>query len=307
MKKYLTLSLLFIGISSYAQKVKLRLNLQKDSTYYLTTNANISIDQTISGTHQVMTTVITAKVAHKVTAITDTLYTLETTYVNMAMHMDMMDKTIDFSSSLDRQDIISKLLGSMLNRPFTITMSTRGRVVAVKGTDSLYVHMFDNLPPIPEEQKNQLKAQLQQSFGEKSIKANLQDSFVILPKDEIGVNGLWTTNNLMEAAAIVANTKINYSLKAITDDAYLIEGTGTVLSEKTLPAYRVANGIQMRMTAVSGELTTKVKLNKTTGWISENKQTRALKATVQIKDTPKTPGGMTYPMSIIADMTATGK
>jgi hypothetical protein len=146
MKKYLTLSLLLIGISSYAQKVKLRLNLQKDSTYYLNTNANISIDQAINGTHQVMTTVITAKVAHKVTAITDTLYTLETTYVNMAMHMDMMGKTIDFSSSLDRQDIVSKLLGSMLNRPFTITMSTRGRVVAVKGTDSLYVHMFDNLP-----------------------------------------------------------------------------------------------------------------------------------------------------------------
>ncbi|RWY57367.1 DUF6263 family protein [Mucilaginibacter gilvus] len=307
MKKYLTLLLLFIGLNGYAQKVKLQLNLQKDSTYYLTTNANISIDQAINGTHQVMTTIITAKVAHKVTAINDTLYNLETSYVNMAMHMDMMGKVIDFSSSLDRQDIISKLLGSMLNRPFTIIMSKRGKVVAVMGTDSLYVHMFDNLPSIPDAQKNQLRAQLQQSFGEKSIKSNLQDSFVMLPKDEIGANGVWTTNSLMEAAAIVANTKINYSLKAITDDACLIEGTGTVLSEKTLPDYRVANGIQMRMTAVSGELTTKIKLNKTTGWIVENKQTRNLKATVQIKDTAATPGGMTYPMSIIGDMTATGK
>jgi hypothetical protein len=130
---------------------------------------------------------------------------------------------------------------------------------------------------MPEEQKNQLKAQMQQSFGEKSIKANLQDSFVMLPKDEIGANGVWTTNSLLEAAAITANTKINYSLKGITDDAYLIEGTGTVLSEKTLPEYRLANGIQMRMTAVSGELTTKIKLDKATGWISENKQTRTLK------------------------------
>lgn len=307
MKKLLTLSLLFISISAYAQKVKLRLNLQKDSTYYLNTNANVTIDQAIGGTHQVMSTLITARVSHKVTAINDTLYTLETRYVSMAMHMDMMGKVIDFSSNLNKQDVVSKMLAAMIDKPFTMVMSTRGNVVAVKGTDTLYSHMFDGLPPLPEAQKEQLKAQIQQSFGEKSIKSNTQDSFVILPKNEIGLNGVWTTNNLLEAAAIKANTRINYTLKGITDNAYLIEGIGTVLSEKGLPPYRVSNGIEMRFTTVSGDITTKVKLDKVTGWISENTQTRNLKATVQIKDTVKTPGGMTYPMSIISDMTASGR
>lgn len=44
MKKAFTLLLLLLTVSSYAQKAKLELNLQNDSTYYLTMNAKLDID-----------------------------------------------------------------------------------------------------------------------------------------------------------------------------------------------------------------------------------------------------------------------
>ncbi|AMR31789.1 hypothetical protein A0256_10340 [Mucilaginibacter sp. PAMC 26640] len=49
MKKLLTLSLLLASLCSYSQKVKLALNLEKDSIYYLSTNARMDIDQLING------------------------------------------------------------------------------------------------------------------------------------------------------------------------------------------------------------------------------------------------------------------
>jgi hypothetical protein len=308
MKKLLTLSLLFIGINTYAQKATLRLNLQMDSTYYLSTAADMDIDQLINGVHQKVTTTINGQLAHKVIAIRDTVYDLATSYKSLGMHMDVAGKLIDFSTGKDKDDVVSKIMNTILDKPFIMTISNRGNILAIRNIDTLFKGMFAGFPQATEAQKAQFMTQMQQSFGEKSLKSNLQDAFVIYSKNPVGIAGTWVTNTTLEAGAAVAKTKTTYTLDSITGDSYLLHGAATVMPDKTkIPAYKASNGIPMRMLAMTGTATTKLKIDRKTGWITETNVSKNLKCTMQIKDTPQTPGGLTYPMTITAILKVTGK
>ena len=301
MKILLTLSLLLASIFTYAQKVKLTLNLEKDSTYYLTTNANMDIDQLINGVHQKVTTAITGKMAHKVLSVKDTVYEMELEYKSLGMRMQVGDKVMEFSTGGGKDDIASKLMSGMMNKPFLMTMSKSGRVLAIKNLDTLYTSMFSNLPPITDIQKAQFKARMQLSFGEKSIRGNIQDAFIIYPKIMVEKKDTWTTNTTIESNSVSVKTKMNYVLDDITNDSYMVNGSALIISDKAkLPDYMLSNGIMMRLVDMNGTATAKLRIDKKSGWIIQTKVTKMIKCSVQIKDTPKTPGGLTYPMTITA-------
>src|ERR1700733_12545437 len=111
MKKLLALSLLLISISTFAQKVKLALNLKTDSTYYLSTNGKLTIVQDIPGHNQTVDMLIGARIAHKVVAIRDSVYDMEVMYASMSMHLTVGTVTMDMNSA-DKSGAnpISKLL-----------------------------------------------------------------------------------------------------------------------------------------------------------------------------------------------------
>lgn len=295
--------MLLTSICCYAQKAKLELKLQQDSIYYLTISANMNIDQNINGTHQIVKTTITGKTSHKVTAIRDTLYDLEVKYKNLGIHMDIAGRVIDFNSDVTTDDVLSKAMRSMIDKPFTIVISKTGRIVEVKNTENLFEGMFDGLGKMTDEQKTQMLTQLRQSFGEKTIKGNLQEAFVIFPKTAVNINGTWTGYTTIEAAAISIKTKTTYILNNISSNSYDISGTAIITNDKNA-AYRKTNGYNMRLVDVNGTNTTTLKINKRTGWITETHVKKHIKASVELKKELEGPIDLTYPMEITADLMA---
>ncbi len=156
MKKNLTLLLIVsAAINCYAQKAKILLNLKQDSTYYLNQNSNLTINQDIPGHQQVITTVITGVVAHKVTAIKDTIYELAVQYENIGIKMQMGENTlmnVD-TKNTDSQDIMTKIMLGMLHKPIIVTITKAGKVLAVKNVDNLYAGMLDGFSQVTDQQK----------------------------------------------------------------------------------------------------------------------------------------------------------
>ncbi|RFZ95325.1 hypothetical protein D0C36_07290 [Mucilaginibacter conchicola] len=300
MKKILTLLLLATTTVAFAQPKKLELNLQKDSTYYLTTNGKLDIDQTIQGAHQLIKTTIKGRMSHKVTSIKDTLYNIEVAYKSIGMEMEIQGKTLSFDSeAADSSNIFSRVMKSIVNKPFDLVLSKRGEIVTIKNTQNLFKNIFDGLPPIPEEKKTQLLAQLQQSFGDKAIRGNFQESFIVFPKTPIALKGSWTSRTFLETGAISAKTNTRYVLNNITDDGYEISGDAIVVPGA--PAeFKNGNGYFMRMSNVSGTTKTIVKIDKQTGWILESQVVKAIKGTMQVKQTLAGPIAMTMPMTVNA-------
>jgi len=306
MKKTFTLLLLIATTCAYAQKTKLQLNLQKDSTYNITMSAKMDIDQLIHGTHQIVKTTITGVMSHKVVSIQDTLYNMDVTYKSLVMNIEMGEKTISLSSQdSDTSNIMSKAMRNMTGNTFTIIMSKRGQIITVKNTERLFAGVFKGFPAIDEQKKAQLIAQLQQSFGDKSIKGNLQESFVIFPKSQVDIKSNWTNQTYLEAAAISAKTQTTYTLDGVTDDAYEISGTAVIMANK-VPEFKNSNKFFMRLLNVAGDNITKVKINKKTGWIIQSNVKKHIKGDVELKQTLDGPILITYPMVIDGDLNTTG-
>ncbi|GGH15140.1 DUF6263 family protein [Mucilaginibacter phyllosphaerae] len=306
MKLTFTLLILLIAATGYSQKIKLQLNLQKDSTYTITMNAKMDIDQLIQGAHQIVKTTITGVMSHKVISIQDTLYDMDVTYKSLVMNMELGGKTINFNSQdNDTTNIMSKAMRNMIGNSFTIMMSKRGQIVTVKNTERLFAGIFKGFPAIDEQKKTQLMAQLQQSFGDKSIKGNLQESFVIFPKVQVDVKSNWTNQTFLEAAAISAKTKTTFTLDGVTDDAYEISGTAVIMADK-VPEFKNSNKFFIRLLNIAGDNVTKVKINKKTGWIMQSNVKKHIKGDVELKQTLDGPILITYPMVIDGDLSTTG-
>jgi hypothetical protein len=308
MKKTLTLLLAIVAAAScLAQKTKILLNLKLDSTYYLNQSSNLIIDQAIPGHDQVITTAITATVSHKVTVVKDTTYELAVQYENIGIKMLMGGNalmTVD-TKNKDSQDIMTKVMLGMLNKPITIVITKAGKVLEVRNIDNLYTGMFDGFSQLTDQQKTQIKAQVEKSFGEKAFKNNFQDAFAMLPAAPVGVNDSWISDTNIETIAM-AKIKTTYVLKGITDKNYVIHGDAAVTSSGT-PDYIQSNGMPMRYNNMSGTYTVDINLDKATGWVTDSKITKNIKGDLEIKDNPQVPGGMTFPMTITGDINMVNK
>jgi hypothetical protein len=309
MKRTLTLLLLSMSVSAvcFAQKAKIRLNLKQDSTYYLNQVSNLTITQDIPDHKQVITTVVTGVVAHKVTAIKDTVYELAVQYESFGMKMDMAGTTLmsfDTKNS-DSQDIMTKVMRGMLHKPITITMTRSGKILEVKNLDNLYAGMFARFPELADAQKAQIKAQAEKSFGEKAFRNNIQDAFAVLPDAVVGVNDSWLSDSNLETIA-VAKIKTTYVLKNITDHDYVIHGDAVVTSAG-MADYVQFNGMPMRYNNVKGTYSVEIKLDKATGWVTNSKTSKNITGDMEIKDNPKIPGGITFPMAIVGDVNLSNK
>src|SRR6185503_12773663 len=285
MKKTLTL-LLIVGaaINCYAQKAKIRLNLKQDSTYYLNQNSTLTMTQDIQGQQQVITMVLTGLAAHKVMAVNDTTYELAVQFEDFGMKMQMGEKTLMMvdTKNKDSQDIMTKIMLGMLNKPITVIITKLGKVLEVKNTDNLYAGMFNGFPQLTDGQKAQIKAQVEKSFGEKTFKNNFQDAFAVLPGIAVGINDTWVADTKLETV-MMANIKTTYTLKGITDRDYVIHGDASVTSGGTAD-FVVSNGMPIRYNNVKGAITAEIKLDKTTGWVLESKTTKNIKGDAEIQD-----------------------
>lgn len=305
MKRILTLFLLITSVTTYAQKNKLQLNLQLDSIYYLTHNMSMTITENIQGQTLVFTNTVGCKISHKVTGIKDTTYELAVAYESLAMHMDIGGKTIDINSEMGGHDVISKLLMQMLHRPITVIISKTGHVLDVKNNDNLYAHMFDSIPNISAEKKAQFKLQMEQSFGEKALKTNFQDAFAVFPNNPVSINDKWIVNTQLDKV-IFANIKTTYTLKGINDNSYNVQGQAEVTPIENAE-YSPINGMPVNCTQVNGTVTADYHIDKKSGWITYAKISKIIKAQMNIKDNPKLPGGVSFPLLADIDFTTTNK
>jgi hypothetical protein len=77
----------------------------------------------------------------------------------------------------DLRAMMSKMLSAMVNKPFLMELSKTGHILSIKNTDVIFDSMFAQFPQLPADTKAQLKAQMEKSFGETSLKNSFQIAF----------------------------------------------------------------------------------------------------------------------------------
>lgn len=305
MKKLITLSLFFGAFNGYAQKANLALNLKKDSVYNLTIDAKVNTRQIVQGKEMLVNVNISGTTAHKVVGIRDTVYDLETSYKSLAINMDMAGKPMSVNAN-DTTTVFGKVMHFVINKPFHLWMSKSGLIVGVKGFEDIFANMARSFPSLSEDQRNTIISQFKQSFGESSLKSNLQQSFIIYPKHAVALKGTWKNVINREQSGMAASYNTTYTLTDISDDAYEIEGKALVTPQPAA-GFKPVAGFLMHMSNVKGDGISKIRVDRNTGWVLASVIEQHVSATVEVKKTATGPVEMSLPMTIAVSYTATDK
>jgi hypothetical protein len=290
-------------IPCQAQKVKPQLNLTIGNTYYVVADLNSLIEETINNRKISVSLGISAKTANKVIDIQDSIYTLEVSPKRYGMKIRMPGQALKEYTSDDSSstELVSKLLYAMLNKPYLVMMTKSGKVLAVKNIDKVIDGIFNSFT-IPDTTKlEQLKSQFAQSFGEKTVKANLEQTFSIYPDRKVAINDKWVIDNVL-LSTISAKIHNVFKLQYITPDYYIIQGNGKVTSNDNA----VFGGMPVKYN-LSGSIISNVKVDKITGWVTESDLTENISGNIEVKNNPKIPGGMLMPMNIRVNAIVTDK
>jgi hypothetical protein len=306
MKKSFTVFFLLLNTFCFAQKVTLALNLTQGNTYYMTSHAKMDISQIVNGQQQDITTTIRGGVSYKVTAVKDSVYVMEVRYESIGMQMAMQGQNFDFySGKKDTTDVFSTLLSALINKPFSVVITRRGKILSIDNIENLYAGMFDSLPQLTADQKTQLKAQIMKSYGPDSFRGTLEQVFAVYPDAKVAKNDQWVVNTKVQSV-MTAKTKTTYTLDDITENTYNLHGVAAIQSDDK-DDYKESNGLPMKFINVTGSSTIDLKLDKATGWINEEKAIIMITGTIDVKDNPKIPGGMTIPMTVSGETTISNK
>jgi hypothetical protein len=302
MKYLLNLPLLLVVFTPCrAQKFNPELNLVKGNTYYMASTGTSAIVQSVNGQENKVNIVISSRMAFKVTGIMDSVYTMEVSYQSLETKIQMADTTIDMDSKKNSPlDIPSSIIAAMMNKPFYITLTRSGKIKSVENIGKMITGVFDGFPQIDTAKKEQIKKQFMQSFGANTLKSSLEMGTAIFPKIAVAKNDKWTVNTSLEAPA-KASVQTTYQLIDVSGDFYQIHGDGVMTSDKDAKPLQI-NGLPMKYN-LNGTTLTDIKVNRSTGWISEVKLKQLMSGNIEILDNPQMPGGMTIPMTFNTEVT----
>lgn len=296
MRKLLQVVIALLLITpSKSQKIHLALNLQKGEKYDQIQNSKVSVTENVNGQDMEIVMTVYGKTEYVIKDITEQFYNMEVTYKNMNLEMQLPQGTMQYSSSKkDTSDLVSTLLSNMTNKPFYIQMSKTGKVQQVVGFDSLLDNMVKKMN-VSAAQKQAFKDRMTKAFGAKAMKGSIETVTSIFPDKPVAKNDHWVINTQLESA-MSANLQETFEYKGSTDSTSLIHAEGKIQTANK-DAYIETNGMPLKYD-LTGTLNGDFVVDKKSGWIVEAKINQQIKGTAEIKDNPKTPGGMSIPMSI---------
>ncbi len=287
------LSTVFIFVGQ-AQKTKLALNLDSGKTYTQSTEAKATVEQDVYGEKMKIVMNIKGDMSYLVTSIEGDSYHMEVRYESLSIDMEMPQGKNSFSSEKDDEtDIFSTILKEMTGHPFQITMTNTGKITEVKNAESLFDAAFDKFPNIPEAQLNQLKTQINQAYGAKAFKGNIEMATSIFPDKPVKKGESWTIETQLESG-MAADMTTNYTYVESDKSHHVIRGE-SVIKTADKDAYIEANGMPMRYD-ITGSMNSEIKVDKKTGWIIEANINQEMSGDAHIKENPQLPDGLTIPM-----------
>ena len=294
-KLFLFLLLGTITQSVFGQKQNLGFNLKIGQTYNHVMYSSSSIKQEINGQEINIDVTLSGKMAFKVTNLVNTVYSMSVSYEQLAMTMKLPNGEMIFNSEKeDKTDIFSSMLGEIKGKQFLVKMTSIGKIVEVENLDFIFENLIDKFPTLTLIQKQQIKTQLKQAYGEKAFKGSFEMITAIYPNTAVAKGDSWEIKTLLETG-FAATLTTTFELKDKTESYNLIVGKGKIMTLDK-DAYTQVNGMPTQYN-LSGTMNSNLKVDPNTGWIIEAKVNQLIAGNVEIKDNPNLPGGMITPMS----------
>jgi len=302
----------FILATVYAQPVKPLLHLVKGETYYMSSSGTTATMQNIYGREHKVNLALSFTMAFKVTNVRDTVYEMEAHYQSINMKIHMEDTSMEMNSAPKtvagenkaQTDTASMLIAALVNKPFAMALTVRGKVLWVKNLDNIINGAFNNFQLTDTLKKVQVQNQFKQSFGEGAFKGSLEMGIAVFPERTVAKKDKWTVYSTLSTPAR-ANIITVYELTDITDTFFQVRGEGSIITDAGARPGEI-NGMPAKYN-LNGGLMADVIIDRKTGWITRLTLKQLIEGEIDILDNPKIPGGTTIPMMFNTVVSITNK
>lgn len=275
MNPIFSILLVLLTINCSAKKYDLGLKLKEGKTYNQTYTNNMNMELSVKDQKLPMTVNLKNEMSFKVIDKIDTTYQFEVCNTGQSVKLNVMNKPIEFSTddapvadSVNQNDVkkaLPSLMKSMMNKPYKMKMSQKGRLIEVEGLDSLYSEILSKLPSGNNDSKEMISKMLN-GFGKDSFKSNMSSTCYYFPDHKVGIGDKWT---IISSAPSIFNMNqvTTYELTEINGDNYVLSGSIIMATQGT----QELDLIKMKLPfVINGTGNSKLTIDRKTGWIKKS-------------------------------------
>ncbi len=294
-----------IVTSVNGQKAKLSLKLEQDETYKQVSHSKVNINQDVYGMKMNIVITTDGSMSFHIKEVSKVGYDIELRYDWMNMTMELPQTSMEFSSEKnDESDLFSLILAKMKDVPLNMKMDNHGKITDIEDVESKWASVIDLFDQFPQEQREQVKAQLLNAYGGKAITGSIETSTAIFPENKVKKGEQWGIITNLEAG-MASTLSSTYTYEGKEGEFALISGQGTVETTDK-DAYVETNGMSMKY-KLSGTMSSSIKVDIKSGWIHEANIEQTISGDATIKANDQMPEGMTIPMTIKTESTITSE
>jgi len=271
------------------QSALLKMNLSKGTKYIFTTSTVQSITQEIMGNKMNIDQQTTVNYLYDVLENNAQGLHIKTTYQSFAIHMQTPQGSHQFDSEAsENEESPLKSLGNMVGKSFDMYVSPEGEITKVEG-------MKEILDAIGGDAATQQL--LAQQFSDSAFMNMMNVAMNIYPNKEIKKGESWQKNASTPIAGIMEmNLQNNFILSELSND----QSTLTVQSAIALAPLSSGSALGNIEINLKGTQSGTILLHTSSGLITSSKMHQEITGDIAAQ-------GMKIPMSILSDITLTGK
>jgi hypothetical protein len=297
----LTLLFCMSGLISAQKSLDLQYSLQKGQKYYLNQTTSQTIHQTIQGMANDMEMDFGGKIDFDVVDVQNDVYQIQIKYETMVFKMKspMMNMAFDSQNQDSIPNPMTSAFKAIMATTFEASMNRKGQIISFSGYESFYKSLVDSLGGNTA-MADQVATSLKQQFGDDAMKSSFEAMTRIYPDKKVKVGESWEIVTLINSGMKLTNSS-QYKLVEVKDGNWVIQG-------KSLLATGEDSSMQMgaftSKFALSGNTSSEMNLNGTTGWLQTSTSSSTIEGKV-IVNGQGLPAPMEIPMSIVSDSKVT--
>lgn len=235
--KHVYNSILFVILftANLQAQTSLEYRFSAGDMYELQLNSNQDMIQSFSGMEQTIKNNQESVLSVNVLSVENGEAVLELRHLRMNVFVDVGMMQLEFDTEKEVANPFNSLLKGMVDEPFTVTISSKGKVKSVEGVEKVLANAEKKATDIPADQMAQIRPMLSQQFSNQAMLANLQNSFLVYPDNDLTAGSSWSSDLYM-GDDMGATMAYDWTLESASADNWQISGLGVIFSENSKTA-----------------------------------------------------------------------
>ena len=283
------LIILSITLNASAQdqgRLDLNLNLEAKSSYLCVMELNQNVAQTTGGHDQTLRQELLMSWRYDVIETNDNGdIDLKLTYTRIKVKQDFGFQSSEYDSESPPDYIEPSMrgYGAVVGSELGVKMSKKGRIIELRGVDSLLDKMIEdlNLPDLPA--KNEMIASMRSQFGEDAVRQALEQITGFYPESPVNTGDKWTSEKLV-STGFPMKVVDNFTLRSRKDGVAGIDVSSEITSSPD------SDGVQMGPVRIfydiAGSHNGSIEVDESTGLPIKSEINMSLSGTVRASGIP---------------------